>query len=249
MVPEDSKVEKAVEKAFYYYLDNLELRQAISNIPGIGTALDYMFSSLGQGFQQRRLFETIQCMHEEMIQISESKIDTPFLHTEEFYDFAMKTFDNCSKTRHNDKIRFYCKILVGAVIIDNSTHRHSVEDFLSFLSELSPTDLQVGLEIFKLQKDMPEHFDFEIQENTELGFAVQNGWSDIRNNLQIDEVDFKIALYKLSRAGLIKEIVGTYVSYTGGHYLITPAFKKLMDFIKYSKEPIFNYKIRQQSEK
>jgi hypothetical protein len=65
----------------------------------------------------------------------------------------------------------------------------------------------------------------------------------------MNETDFKISLYKLSRAGLIKEIVGTYVSYTGGHYLITPAFKRLMNFIKYSKEPIFNYKVEQELDK
>jgi hypothetical protein len=48
-----------------------------------------------------------------------------------------------------------------------------VEDFLSFISELSPTDLQVGQEIYKRQKNMPEKFDFEAQENTELEFTIK----------------------------------------------------------------------------
>jgi hypothetical protein len=63
----------------------------------------------------------------------------------------------------------------------------------------------------------------------------------------MDETDFRISLYKLSRVGLIKEIVGSYADYAGGYYLITPAFKRLMEFIKYSKEPVFYYKIYRQS--
>jgi hypothetical protein len=210
MVSEDSKVEKAFHKGNNYYLDNLELRQAICYIPGIGIALDSVLRGSGQGFQQRRVFETIQCMYEEMSQINASKIEKSFLDTEEFYDFIMKTIENCSKTRHNDKIRLYCKILVGVVLIDNGNHRHSVEDFLSLLSELSPTDLLVGLQIYRQQKNMPEKFDLDSQENTELEFTVQTGWHEIRNTLEMQDTDFKIALYKLSRAGLIKEIVGTY---------------------------------------
>ena len=249
MASEDNTFEKALQKGVTYYLNNLELRESICQIPYIGNALDYMFSHLGKSFQERRLLQTINDLNEEIIQIDESKIDKSFLTTEEFYDFVMKTLENCRKTRHNDKIRLYCKILLGAVIIDNSNQRHSVEDFLSFLSELSPTDLQVGLEIYKRQKNMPEKFDFDSQEHTELEFTIRTGWHSIRDSLGMDETDFKIALYKLSRAGLIKEIVGTYVSYTGGHYLITPAFRRLMDFIKYSKEPVFKYNVEQQLEK
>jgi len=208
-----------------------------------------MFSQLGKGFQERRLLQTINDLYEEISQIDESKIDKSFLTTEEFYDFIMKTFENCRKTRHNDKIRLYCKILLGSLIIDYINERYSVEDFLSFSSELSPTDLQVGLEIYKRQKNMPEKFNFESKENTELEFTVRTGWHEIRDALEMNETDFKIALHKLSRAGLIKEIVGTYVSYTGGHYLITPAFRRLMDFIRYSKEPVFNYNVEQQLKK
>jgi hypothetical protein len=113
-----------------------------------------------------------------------------------------------------------------------------------FLSELSPIDLLVGLEIYKQQKYMPEKFDAESNENTELKFIVNNGWHNIRNTCGLDEADLNIALAKLSRAGLIKEIVGMYLNYTGGIYLITPTFKRLMRFIRYSSEPIFKYKIQ-----
>jgi hypothetical protein len=243
MASEDSRLEKAVQKGVNYYLDNLELRQSIWQIPYIGNAVDYIFSELGKSFQQRRLLQAIQYLTEETSQISESKVDKSFLDTEEFYDLIMRTLESCIKTRHNDKIRLYCKILIGAVLIDNRDQRHSAEDFLALIAELSLMDLQVGMDIYKRQKNMPEKFNLESRENNELEFTVRTGWHNICSSLEMNETDFKIALYKLSRAGLIKEIVGTYVGYTGGHYIITPAFKILMDLIKYSNEPTFNYKI------
>jgi hypothetical protein len=108
--------------------------------------------------------QTIQDLHEEMTQINEAMIDKPFLTTEEFYDILRKTIESCLRTRHNNKIRLYCKILAGSVIVDNRTERNSVQDFLSFISELSPTDLKVGMEIYKQQKNMPEKFDVESDE-------------------------------------------------------------------------------------
>jgi hypothetical protein len=89
---------------------------------------------------------------------------------------------------------------------------------------------------------MPSTFD--SKENTELKFIVNSGWHDIRHLCQLDEVDFSIALGKLARTGLTKEIVGLYVGYTGGLYLITPTFKKLMNFIQLRTDtPLFNYHV------
>jgi hypothetical protein len=208
VAPDNSEIGRALQKGLDNYLNNVELRNAINQIPGIGNILDYILVNLGQGFQQRRLMQTIQDLHEEMTQINEAMIDKPFLTTEEFYDILRKTIESCLRTRHNNKIRLYCKILAGSVIVDNRTERNSVQDFLSFISELSPTDLKVGMEIYKQQKNMPEKFDVESDENTELKFIVNNGWHNIRNICGLVEADLNISLYKLLRAGLIKEIVG-----------------------------------------
>jgi hypothetical protein len=156
VAPDNSEIGRALQKGLDNYLNNVELRNAINQIPGIGNILDYILVNLGQGFQQRRLMQTIQDLHEEMTQINEAMIDKPFLTTEEFYDILRKTIESCLRTRHNNKIRLYCKILAGSVIVDNRTERNSVQDFLSFISELSPTDLKVGMEIYKQQKNMPE---------------------------------------------------------------------------------------------
>ena len=60
MASEDNKIEKALQKGIDNYLSNFELRNAICQIPGIGNIVDYMFVNLAQGFQQRRLIQTIE---------------------------------------------------------------------------------------------------------------------------------------------------------------------------------------------
>ena len=60
MGSEDNKIEKVLQKGIDNYLSNLELRNAIYQIPGIGNIVDYMLVNLGQGFQQRRLIQTIE---------------------------------------------------------------------------------------------------------------------------------------------------------------------------------------------
>jgi len=183
-------------------------------------------------------------LNEAMSLIEEVKVDKSFLATEEFYDVMRSTLDACLRTRHDEKIKLYCKVLAGSVVVDNTDERHSAEDFISFISELSLTDIVVASEIYEKQKNVPEKFDMESDENTELKFVVNSGWHDIRNICELSETDFRIALTKLSRAGMIKETVGSYIGYAGGLYLITPAFKRLMKLIQYFNEPLFGYKTR-----
>jgi hypothetical protein len=103
------------------------------------------------------------------------------------------------------------------------------------------------MEIYERQKDMPKQFGED--KNTELDFCVEKGrWHEIRGYCNLDEAEFIISLSKLAKASLIKEIVGMYVNYHGGHYLITPAFRKLMNFIQSgSNEPLFYYHIARSS--
>jgi hypothetical protein len=85
------------------------------------------------------------------------------------------------------------------------------------------------MEIYEHQKDMPKQFGED--KNTELDFCYEKvRWHEIRGYCNLDEAEFIISLSKLAKAGLIKEIVGMYVSYHAGHYLITPAFKKTYEF-------------------
>ena len=238
------KINSSIENAAVNYSQNTALRTAISLVPGIGTIIDLILSSGGQNIQTRRIYDTIANLKNEMVKIDEMKVDKKFLDTEEFYDYMMRTFDRCTRTRHNEKRILYCKILAHSVSIDNVAERSSTEDFIGFIDELSLIDLKVGMKIYEQQKNAPEKFDIDSAENTELKFVIRSGWHDIKNLCQLDEIDFDISLRKLARTGLIKEIVGPYVGYTGGLYLITRTFRKLTNFIQLGTDtPLFYYYI------
>jgi hypothetical protein len=88
-------------------------------------------------------------------------------------------------------------------------------------------------------------FDPDSQQDNECSFVINSGWYELQSVCNLEDVEFNIALHKLSTVGLIKEIVG----YTGGLYLITPAFQSLMNFIKLNaNDPLFNIRIRDPSD-
>lgn len=235
------KISTNIENTVVRYSENTAMRTAINLIPGIGSTIDLIFSSGGQSIWKKRMDDTISDLKEEMLTIDATKIDKKFLDSEEFYDYLMQVFDRCTRTRHMEKRKLYCKIFAQSVSIENMEERSSTEDFIGFIDELSLNDLRVGMKMYEQQKGLPETFDFD-KGDTELKFVVEHGWHNIMVSCQLTEEEFRISLLKLARTGLIKEIVGTYVSYKGGHYIITPTFKRLMKLIPLGTDtPLFNY--------
>jgi hypothetical protein len=138
-------------------------------------------------------------------------------------------------------MRLFCKILAGTLNKDNIEDRHYAEDFLYFVEDLTLADIIVGLEIYKSQINKPDHFDAESQDKNELKFVTESGWDKLEEHSPVKGLDRRIALHKLSAAGLIKEVVGVYLSYTGGKYIMTPMFQKLINFIHLrANDPLFS---------
>lgn len=231
---EKNKILKAtddvLEKATKIYSSNLDLRNSICQIPIIGYALDAIFIDLGKQYYEKRVIQVIQLLREEMFlieeSIEESKVDKEFLETEEFFDLVIRIMEYSVKTRQREKVRLNCSILAGSILIENKDLRNSAEDLLILIRDLSPIDLKVAKEIYKQQENKPDKFDDEGNSNfNELHFVDSSGWDKLPGLCKLEVGDFRLALTKLSNAGLIKEIVGSYSSYMGGKYIITSTFK------------------------
>ena len=240
---ESNKIDSYIEKGIENYNQNVGLRYTINQIPIIGFFIDNLLVQTGAEIQQRRLVQTIQILHDLTDKIDKTKVDFEFLDSEEFADLIVKTFQNSVKTRHRERIRLNCKILTGSIMIENRKIRHSAEDMLGLVSDLSPIDLKVASEIYKQQTDIPEKFDMEIQGGDEMAFVTKSGWDNLQKLCDLDESDFLLSLHKLSNANLVKQVVGSYVGYMGGKYIITRTFQRLMSMISFSNEPIFLNKL------
>jgi hypothetical protein len=235
--------EQPIEKGIEIYTNNPEFRNSITQIPIIGIAFDQIITGLSKEFQVRRLLEMIQLLSQEIILIDESKVDKQFLKTEAFFDLLAKMVENSVKTRHKDRVLLNCKILIGSVLKENNELRHTSEDLLVLVSDLSPIDINVAREIYNQQKDKPEKFNPEDDRDNELAFVIKSGWENLQTKCNLNQTDFLLSLHKLSNANLIKQIIGVYASYLGGKFIITPTFQRLMSILSYSKEPLFNYNL------
>jgi hypothetical protein len=160
---------------------------------------------LGHKIGEQRIVECMAILREELNQIPENKLDKDYFGTEEFLDISLKASENSLKTRHKERIILNCKVLPGAINKDKLDDGHYAEDFLSFVGDLTPTDIVLGLEIYKRQKNRPAHFDQESPDDNELKFVIKSGWDELQGICKLDEVDFDIAVHKLSAAALIKK--------------------------------------------
>jgi hypothetical protein len=241
----ESKIDIVMQKIVDGYLSNPDIRNPLLQIDTLGPVIDFVITTLSQDLDKKRLMQTFLTIHEELVRINETMVDLSYIKGEEFHDNMKRLVEYSIRTREKEKIRLFCRILIGSALVDNVNERRSAEDFLRFVEELTTTDVLVGKEIYEYQKNLPESFDIESNDNTELKNVIEKGnWHEIKKKLGLPEADFNISLIKLTRAGLVKEIVGPYVNYTGWHYLVTPAYRRLMKLIQYANEPIFNHKIK-----
>lgn len=201
----------------------------LTNIPDFGPAVQATMTSLEGPILKKRMNCLISSIREEVQHVDRKTIDFTYFQTEEFYDIVRRVLENTVRTRNEVKIRLYARILVRLPILNNASFRPAAEDFLLILLELSPADLSLAREVFRQQRDTPEGFT-KIEEQ-ELKVVKESGWDSLPRITRMNESNFTLSVVKLVRAGLLRQVIGTYVSYIGDAYRITPVFRTLMKLI------------------
>jgi hypothetical protein len=220
-----NKLDDLIVKAATKDLRNPMLGWRLSNIPDYGPMIQAT-ASLERPILRRRMENLLLSINEEVQMIDRKKIDFSYFETDEFYDLVRRVLEYTARTRDKSKIRLYARILVRTPLLDNALFRPSVEDLLSILLELSTADLFLAREVFRQQRDTPENF--TSIEQDELKIVKQSGWDSLPTITRMGQSDFTLSVVKLVRTGLIRQVVGTYVSYIGDAYRITPVFRTLM---------------------
>lgn len=209
-----------IEKISKDYSNNLGLRFYVSLIPTIGGTIDLLMTSKWQDSIKKRIKIFFDAVKEEFDDIEENKIDKKFLESEEFMDLFINLLNLASKTRSNDKIRIYTKILKGSLIIKND--EFNSEDYLHVLEELTPNELSFAKQFYDLKIAKNEYLS---ESQNDIVFTSIN-FANITK--QKSEYYFK----RLEKVGLVSELVGSYIGYGGGIYNLTELFKSLMNYIK-----------------
>lgn len=201
------------------------LRSLVVAIPGIGGSLDLLIAGRGQRLAQERIVNLLSGLKEEMSEVRSDMLDRVFLETDEWADLVIKAVDAATKSRDKAKIRLYARILRSAATFQDRG-AFSPEEYLDALAELTPREVVVARAIYGRQQDVPS------SEQDLFKWAKDRGWDRLPQDCpSVPEEDLPFILIRLERSGLIKEITGMYWDYQGGMYIITNAFRQLVQYI------------------
>lgn len=220
------KIREGIEK----YADNAWLKMGVSNIPYIGPLVDELLSVQAGKITKERVMALIEGLSAEIKRLEESKLDKDYVNTEEFFDLLTHAIRIAIRNRGKQKLSILIALLKSSLTYKVKTV--PPETFLYAIEELSERDLFVALALYELEKNIsPQSASFPRSSDNELMEIRFAGWDKLPDITGLDFDDLQFHFKRLESAGLIREITGMYLGYTGGVYRITNAFKRLMEFI------------------
>ncbi len=196
-----------------------------SSVPYIGGPLSQLIVSTGGSILFNRIKRLLKLLAEEMLTIKQSAVDKEYLQSEEFFDLFLMVTEATKKTRHEEKIRLFVKIIKGASL-GLEKDETSYEDYLNSLSDLTVRELVVLNAIYKQQQDRPEDGESELQ------WAMRKGWDKLPD--QCPEVplgDFMFILARLAKSGRIVRLSMAAWDNDAQTYMVTETMRKLMAFL------------------
>lgn len=213
------------------YGDQILVRAGINVIPFVGGSLDILLSSSGQNFVIKRIETFINELNEQVSQLTNDKINKDFLTTEQGFDLIVKAFSSASRTRQQEKLKMYARIVRGTLTEGKDFAEDEPEMFLRIIEELTVKEFRVARCLYKLKET-------KDQQGVDDGIDRGNNDADWLSNKhrEFDKEELISIFVRLERTGLIRELVGMYLGYMGGRYLINPLFTKFMTFIDEIKE-------------
>lgn len=218
------QLKKRLITAGEVYHEHTAIRAVISAIPYIGGPLDIILSSKGQKIINERIEKFTKSLSEQVKELEESIVNKDFLDSEEWFDLIIKAYSAASKTRQDEKLHLYAKIIKESILINKEFEEEEPELYLKIIEELSVKELKIAMILFDIK-----------EEKIELSTDEKNQFNDATllsmKFPELAKVDLISIFSRLEKTGLIKEIVGTYLDYKGGGYRINTLFHNLIKFL------------------
>lgn len=242
-----------IEKGIVSYANATWLRAAVVGISGVmGVAvplapvtvgmLDVAITTKAQKFAERRLNLLCESWEREVRKIPPDIVDKEYIDSEEFFDLLFKAWESTKRTRHDEKISLYAKILAGALPLQDR-REHSPEDYLAILTELNPQEIDVLRVLYRQQEQDPQPSEngmqwllrigvLEISQDREPPVRGLGQWEKVLagcSSVNADTLEF--VFLRLQRTGLINEMSGGFTDYIGGVFIITDTLRSLMRYL------------------
>jgi len=224
----ERNISRGTERASELYGDNTAMRAMVASVPFIGGGLDVIFTVDGQRAFKKRVQTLIEDMKTRIEQHDEEAINKEYLESEEFIDLVIKAFDSATRTRDEEKIRWYARVLTESTV-RNKQEKYLPEEYLNVLASLTPKQVEVAWAMYEVQREPREGAHPEGWE----------GWSkereEVRRKLSLEESQLIFMLKSLVAVGLVAEILRNKPGTIAIEYSITPSFKEMMNFLDVSQ--------------
>lgn len=214
-------------RASQIYGEQTIIRAGVNAIPFVGGSIDILLSSSGQTFVTKRIENFIYELQNEISFLQKDKINNKYLESEEGFDLIIKSFNSASKTRQQEKLKLYARIVAGAITEGKEYDEDEPELFLKITEELSVKELRIAKclyeykELKKIKKDVESG-----NKDTTDAYLLSQTYPEFKKEELIS------ILVRLEKTGLVRELVGMYLGYMGGQYLINPLFKRFMTYMQ-----------------
>lgn len=229
MPKEKHEIELATEKGFENAIIELSRNAWVYTLTKLFQSFGVPFSDLplemASKISSNRIEAMISDMTNQLMALTESKIDKDFFSTEEWYDLFLKASDAAIRTRHREKIKLYATILASASVLPNEAE-HDPELYLSIITELQPFELRVLNAMYELQKEGPSVGEKQID------WALGHNWKHLTKPLKLDRSQLDVILQRLERTGLITHVRGMLWGADENAYIISELLKKLIHFLQ-----------------
>ena len=178
-------------------------RALICAIPVLNS-FDAFVTSVNYTYMSKRLDAFCKQLQDEIKDIK-GTLDSGYIKSEEFFDLFFKAWEASKRTRHEEKIKSYARILRGA-IEETDIPKHHFEDYLQVLIDLSFPEFLLLQKIYGQQKGYPELKRRNEIQHLRWWIGMQ-GWNALRDN--DNRESFNFLLSRLESNGLILRLSET----------------------------------------
>ena len=198
-----SEVRDKIIQASKVYGDQTVVRALINAIPYIGGSIDILLSSSGQNFILKRIEKFIEELNKQVSQLGDNKINKDFLDTEEAFDLIVKAFNSASRTRQQEKLTLYSKIIKGALTEGKEFEEDEPETYLKIIEELTVKELRVARYLYELKEIKKQNADSDNDSKEDEGMSNDAYWLS-KKYPEFDKDELVSILVRLEKTGLIK---------------------------------------------
>lgn len=204
-------------------LGNPIVRSLCQFLPG-GGSLDILIAERLSEIQQERLDILVTRINQGHL-----GLDSKEVQSEKFIHAFVKTARAATNSYKREKIELFAQVFIYGYNDHQFEEMDSYEEVLSIVEDMT-------LREFKILAALEQHSRTTtklVNENNLLW--TQKFWPNfvdtVEKEFHMDEKYLQAVLKRIERTGLYKEIVGTYLGYTGGKGILTPLYTQIKSYI------------------